>query len=39
MSPASPGKQAVRVAVAGNPNVGKTSLFNLLTGSRYKVGN
>ncbi|PRP95454.1 Ferrous iron transport protein B [Enhygromyxa salina] len=29
----------VRVAVAGNPNVGKTSLFNLLTGSRYKVGN
>ena len=29
----------VRIAVAGNPNVGKTSLFNLLTGSRYKVGN
>lgn len=29
----------LRVAVAGNPNVGKTSLFNLLTGSRYKVGN
>nr|WP_255216200.1 ferrous iron transport protein B [Pseudenhygromyxa sp. WMMC2535] len=29
----------MRVAVAGNPNVGKTSLFNLLTGSRYKVGN
>jgi ferrous iron transport protein B len=28
-----------RIAVAGNPNVGKTSLFNLLTGSRYKVGN
>ena len=28
-----------RVAVAGNPNVGKTSLFNTLTGSRYKVGN
>ena len=31
--------EALRVAVAGNPNVGKTSLFNLLTGSRYKVGN
>jgi ferrous iron transport protein B len=31
--------EPLRVAVAGNPNVGKTSLFNLLTGSRYKVGN
>lgn len=31
--------EALRIAVAGNPNVGKTSLFNLLTGSRYKVGN
>ncbi|MFV8751193.1 ferrous iron transport protein B [Nannocystaceae bacterium ST9] len=29
----------IRIAVAGNPNVGKTSLFNLLTHSRYKVGN
>jgi ferrous iron transport protein B len=29
----------MRVAVAGNPNVGKTSLFNALTGERYKVGN
>ena len=29
----------LRIAVAGNPNVGKTSLFNLLTHSRYKVGN
>lgn len=28
-----------RVAVAGNPNVGKTSLFNRLTGSRHRVGN
>ncbi len=25
--------------MAGNPNVGKTSLFNNLTGSRYSVGN
>lgn len=30
---------ALRVALAGNPNVGKTSLFNELTGSRHKVGN
>ncbi len=29
----------IRVALAGNPNVGKTSLFNELTGSRHKVGN
>ena len=27
------------VALAGNPNCGKTSLFNALTGSRQKVGN
>ena len=27
------------VALAGNPNSGKTSLFNLLTGSNLKVGN
>ena len=27
------------VAVAGNPNCGKTTLFNLLTGARQKVGN
>ncbi len=28
-----------RVALIGNPNVGKTTLFNLLTGMRQKVGN
>lgn len=28
-----------RVAVAGNPNCGKTTLFNALTGLRHKVGN
>lgn len=27
------------VALLGNPNCGKTTLFNLLTGSRQKVGN
>ena len=27
------------VALAGNPNSGKTTIFNNLTGSRQKVGN
>ena len=27
------------VALLGNPNCGKTALFNLLTGSRQKVAN
>lgn len=26
-------------ALAGNPNSGKTTLFNELTGSHYEVGN
>lgn len=30
---------APRVVVAGNPNTGKSSLFNALTGGRAKVGN
>jgi ferrous iron transport protein B len=30
---------AYRVAVIGNPNTGKTTLFNGLTGSRQRVGN
>lgn len=29
----------LRVALAGNPNCGKTALFNALTGSRQKVAN
>jgi ferrous iron transport protein B len=31
--------QTLRVALVGNPNCGKTALFNLLTGSRQKVAN
>ena len=30
---------SLRVALLGNPNCGKTALFNLLTGSRQKVAN
>ncbi|MBP6749198.1 MAG: ferrous iron transporter B [Xanthomonadaceae bacterium] len=30
---------AFRLALIGNPNCGKTALFNLLTGSRQKVAN
>jgi ferrous iron transport protein B len=29
----------LRIAIAGNPNCGKTSLFNALTGAHQKVGN
>jgi ferrous iron transport protein B len=29
----------MRIALLGNPNCGKTALFNLLTGSRQKVAN
>ena len=27
------------IAVVGNPNAGKSALFNVLTGARQKVGN
>jgi ferrous iron transport protein B len=30
---------AIKVGLVGNPNVGKTSVFNYLTGSLFKVGN
>jgi ferrous iron transport protein B len=33
------GGVTVRVALAGNPNVGKSSLFNRLTGARQHVAN
>ena len=31
--------KAIKVALVGNPNTGKTSLFNTLTGLNQKVGN
>ncbi|MCW5947379.1 MAG: ferrous iron transport protein B [Fimbriimonadales bacterium] len=33
------GAQIARVALVGNPNAGKTTVFNALTGSFQKVGN
>nr|WP_316948340.1 FeoB small GTPase domain-containing protein [Capnocytophaga canimorsus] len=32
-------KQAIKVALVGNPNTGKSSLFNVLTGLNQKVAN
>ena len=29
----------ISVALTGNPNTGKTTLFNALTGARQKIGN
>ena len=32
-------KRTIVVALAGNPNSGKTSLFNTMAGTHLKVGN
>ena len=32
-------KNEIRIALAGNPNAGKTTLFNAPTGSNQFVGN
>jgi len=32
-------KRALTIALAGNPNSGKTSIFNAITGAHHKVGN
>jgi ferrous iron transport protein B len=34
-----PTSRTLRIALAGNPNAGKTSLFNLLSGLHQQVGN
>ena len=31
--------KSLRIALAGNPNSGKTTLFNAITGARHHVGN
>lgn len=32
-------KREIRIALIGNPNIGKTTIFNVLTGLRRHVGN
>ena len=34
-----PAKERIHIALVGNPNSGKSSIFNCLTGMRQKVGN
>ena len=33
------GQRSIKIALAGNPNSGKTTIFNVLTGMRQHVGN
>lgn len=37
--PSSDSKKVIRVALVGNPNAGKTSLFNIASGAHEHVGN
>ena len=39
MTAANPPTAIIRAALVGNPNCGKTALFNALTGARQKVAN
>lgn len=39
MHPRDTGGLMTTLALAGNPNCGKTTIFNMLTGSRHHVGN
>ena len=39
MSPVIEKKETAYVVLTGNPNCGKTTLFNALTGLRARVGN
>lgn len=37
--PTPPAHKPISVALAGNPNAGKTTIFNCLTGANHQVGN
>ena len=32
-------KKSVQIGLVGNPNSGKTTVFNALTGARQRIGN
>ncbi|MDR0867778.1 MAG: ferrous iron transport protein B [Planctomycetota bacterium] len=38
-APPATGKKKIKAALVGNPNCGKTTIFNALTGARQHVGN